>query len=249
VEAGKMELDLEPVPVGRCSRTACRSSGRRRRSGTSGSSWPPGSELGDIRVDVRKVKQILYNLLSNAVKFTNDGGHVCCARRPSSARRCRPDVRDVAGPQLRARDSEFAEFLGSASATTASASRRTAWRAVPAVHQIDSGLARKFEGTGLGLAMVKLLAELHGGAVTMESAEGEGSVVTVWLPVRPLEGRRSARGVHGRAGDRPGPGRATHGTGGGGRPEVRRADPCPARGGGLHGAARGHAEEALSSSR
>jgi CheY-like chemotaxis protein len=50
--------------------------------------------------------------------------------------------------------------------------------------QIDSGLARKFEGTGLGLAMVKLLAELHGGVVAAESAVGEGSCFTVWLPFR-----------------------------------------------------------------
>ena len=53
--------------------------------------------------------------------------------------------------------------------------------------QIDSGLARKFEGTGLGLAMVKLLAELHGGTVAMQSAAGEGSCVTVWLPMRTAE--------------------------------------------------------------
>ena len=53
--------------------------------------------------------------------------------------------------------------------------------------QIDSGLARKFEGTGLGLAMVKLLAELHGGTVAAESAVGEGSRFTVWLPLRAAE--------------------------------------------------------------
>ena len=51
-------------------------------------------------------------------------------------------------------------------------------------NQIDSGLARRFEGTGLGLALVKLLAELHGGAVAVESAEGEGACFTVWLPLR-----------------------------------------------------------------
>ena len=50
--------------------------------------------------------------------------------------------------------------------------------------QIDSGLARKFEGTGLGLAMVKLLTELHGGTVAVESGAGEGSCFTVWLPLR-----------------------------------------------------------------
>ena len=50
--------------------------------------------------------------------------------------------------------------------------------------QVDSGLARKFEGTGLGLAMVKLLVDLHGGAVAVESAVGEGSCFTVWIPIR-----------------------------------------------------------------
>src|SRR6185503_16547952 len=54
--------------------------------------------------------------------------------------------------------------------------------------QIDSGLARRYEGTGLGLAMVKLLTELHGGTVAVESAEGQGSCFTVWLPLRtPVE--------------------------------------------------------------
>jgi signal transduction histidine kinase len=50
--------------------------------------------------------------------------------------------------------------------------------------QIDSESARTLEGTGLGLAMVKLLAELHGGTVAVESAVGEGSCFTVWLPFR-----------------------------------------------------------------
>jgi hypothetical protein len=54
--------------------------------------------------------------------------------------------------------------------------------------QIDSGLARKFEGTGLGLAMVKLLADLHGGSVAVESEVGKGSRFTVWIPFRPAEG-------------------------------------------------------------
>ena len=53
--------------------------------------------------------------------------------------------------------------------------------------QIDSGLSRKFEGTGLGLAMVKLLADLHGGSVAVESGVGKGSRFIVWLPFRGSE--------------------------------------------------------------
>src|SRR4029079_7295789 len=59
--------------------------------------------------------------------------------------------------------------------------------------QVDSGLARKFEGTGLGLSMVKSLADLHGGSVAVESATGTGSTFTVWLPIRRLERNTPAR--------------------------------------------------------
>src|SRR4029079_8906428 len=57
----------------------------------------------------------------------------------------------------------------------------------PPFSQIDSGLSRRFEGTGLGLAMVKMFAELHGGTVAVESAETAGSSFTVWLPFRTAE--------------------------------------------------------------
>ena len=82
--------------------------------------------------------------------------------------------------------------------------------------QIDGGLARKFEGTGLGLAMVKLLAELHGGAVAVESAVGEGSCFTVWLPIRapedgPLESAPEAPRIDALVGPRAGTRRATSG--------------------------------------
>jgi CheY-like chemotaxis protein len=54
--------------------------------------------------------------------------------------------------------------------------------------QVDASLARKFEGTGLGLAMVKLLAELHGGTAAVESIVGVGTCFSVWLPLRDSEG-------------------------------------------------------------
>jgi DNA-binding response OmpR family regulator len=59
-------------------------------------------------------------------------------------------------------------------------------RLFQAFSQIDSSLARKFEGTGLGLAMVKQMAELLGGTVAVASQEGEGARFTAWLPLRTL---------------------------------------------------------------
>jgi CheY-like chemotaxis protein len=82
-------------------------------------------------------------------------------------------------------DSEYHEFLElCVSDSGIGISREDMARLFQAFSQIDSSLARKFEGTGLGLAMVKLLAELHGGTVAVASAEGEGARFAVWLPLR-----------------------------------------------------------------
>jgi CheY-like chemotaxis protein len=85
-------------------------------------------------------------------------------------------------------DSEFADFLEiSVTDSGIGISPEGLEHLFVPFSQIDSGLARKFEGTGLGLAMVKLLAELHGGTVAVHSAVGEGSRFTVWLPLRAPE--------------------------------------------------------------
>ena len=154
-------------------------------------------DLGPIQADARKVKQILYNLLSNAVKFTSEGGQV-----PLRASRVpRAAVGQLSGSwtgrSFPLADNEFEEFLEiSVTDNGIGISGDGLERLFKPFSQIDSGLARKFEGTGLGLAMVKLLAELHGGAVAVESAVGEGSRFTVWLPLRPRRKRR-------RSGERP----------------------------------------------
>jgi PAS domain S-box-containing protein len=185
VEAGKMELDLEPVPISSLfanSLSIIREKAAERHIRLE---LDASSELGDIQVDVRKVKQILYNLLSNAVKFSNDRGHVVLR----ATRVTKSDVGQHSstwpGCSFVTRDSEFEEFLRiSVSDDGIGISEEGLERLFQPFTQVDSGLSRKFEGTGLGLAMVKLMAELHGGAVTMHSAEGKGSVCTVWLPMR-----------------------------------------------------------------
>jgi CheY-like chemotaxis protein len=144
--------------------------------------------LGSIWADARKVKQIAYNLLSNAVKFTPEGGRVTL----HASRVARADVGRRSGPwngrSFPLADSEFPEFLEIAVTDSGiGISPDGLQQLFRPFSQIDSGLARKFEGTGLGLAMVKLLAELHGGTVAVESAVGEGSCFTVWLPLRTAE--------------------------------------------------------------
>jgi CheY-like chemotaxis protein len=146
-------------------------------------------ELGAIHADTRKVKQILYNLLSNAVKFTLEGGLVTL----KATRVQRADVGRLSGlwtsRSLALGDNEFEDFLKiSVTDSGIGIASDGLARLFQPFSQIDSGLARKFEGTGLGLAMVKILAELHGGAVAVESGVGEGSCFTVWLPLRAAAG-------------------------------------------------------------
>jgi signal transduction histidine kinase len=82
-------------------------------------------------------------------------------------------------------DNEYGEFLElCVSDSGIGLSRQDMAKLFQAFSQIDSSLARKFEGTGLGLAMVKLLADLHGGTVAVASAEGEGARFAAWLPMR-----------------------------------------------------------------
>ena len=142
--------------------------------------------LGSIQADARKVKQIVYNLLSNAVKFTVEGGEVTLR----AGRVPRVDVGQLTGPWLGRSfplpDTDFADYMKiSVSDSGIGISPQGLKHLFKPFSQVDSGLARRFEGTGLGLAMVKLLAELHGGTVTVQSAVGEGSRFTVWLPLRP----------------------------------------------------------------
>ena len=195
VEAGKMELDLEPVEVSSSlvnSLSIIREKAAARHIRLTMDS---ADDLGSIHADARKVKQIVYNLLSNAVKFTLDRGEVTLR----AGRVPRKDVGKPSGSRTHRTfplaDSEFAEFLEiSVTDTGIGISPEGLEALFKPFSQIDSGLARKFQGTGLGLAMVKLLAELHGGAVAAESTAGEGSCFTVWLPLRGAGGADAGAG-------------------------------------------------------
>ena len=185
VEAGKMLLDLEPVHVSLLFANSLSIIREKAAARHIRLIMDVNDDLGSIQVDATKVKQIMYNLLSNAVKFTSEGGQVTL----HASRVARADVGVLHGPwggrSLSLAKSGFEDFLKiSVTDSGIGISANGLERLFKPFSQIDSGLARRFEGTGLGLAMVKLLAELHGGAVAVASAVGEGSSFTVWLPLR-----------------------------------------------------------------
>lgn len=122
--------------------------------------------LSRIYADPKRLKQMLINLLSNAVKFTPEGGDVrLCVEIDPARAEARFAVQDsgigIAADNL---SRLFQPFV-----------------------QLDAGLARQYEGTGLGLALVKRLAVLHGGDVTVTSpgVPGMGSCFTITLPYAP----------------------------------------------------------------
>jgi PAS domain S-box-containing protein len=189
VEAGKMTLDLEPVEVWGLFTNSLsiikEKATARHINLTIDASQAPKS----IKADARKVKQIVYNLLSNAVKFTVDGGKVALVidRVPRNEVGVGSGTwthRSFSPPS--AQSEEFLRITVTDSGIGISPEGLE--HLFKPFSQIDSGLSRKFEGTGLGLAMVKLLAELHGGAVAVESGVDEGSRFTVWLPLRAADG-------------------------------------------------------------
>jgi CheY-like chemotaxis protein len=188
VESGTMMLDLESVAVSSLFVNSLAIIREKAAARHIRLDMDAPQELGSFQADARKVKQIAYNLLSNAVKFTVEGGQVTL----HASRVPRVDVGQLAGPWPRRTfplaDNEFAEFLKiSVTDTGIGISPEGLQHLFKPFSQIDSGLARKYEGTGLGLAMVKVLSDLHGGAVAVESEAGKGSCFTVWLPFRPPE--------------------------------------------------------------
>jgi signal transduction histidine kinase/CheY-like chemotaxis protein len=185
VEAGQMLLDLEPVQMSSLFQSSLSIVKEKAAARRIQLKLDAAEGLGSIQADRRKIKQIVHNLLSNAVKFTQDGGAVTL----SASRVPRAEVGQPRatwpGRTFPLADSEFTEFIRITVTDSGIGIPSEGWeRLFQPFSQIDTGLARRFEGTGLGLALVKLLVELHGGAVAAESGEGEGSCFTVWLPVR-----------------------------------------------------------------
>lgn len=116
-------------------------------------------DLPLVRVDERKLRQILINLLSNAVKFTPSGGHVTLTAHA-----------DASGIAIEVSDTG----IGMAHADIV--------RALTPFMQVENSLSRRFEGTGLGLPLADSLTRLHDGTLSLDSEPGKGTKVTITLP-------------------------------------------------------------------
>lgn len=145
-------------------------------------------ELKSIWVDARKTRQIIFNLLSNAVKFSSDGGEVRLGLQLVPRARIEQTGAGRCQRLFPLPPSRFSEFLEiRVSDNGVGISTADLYRLFQPFTQLDSSRNRPHEGTGLGLVMVRRLAELQNGAMLVESAPGQGSCFTVWLPLRDPE--------------------------------------------------------------
>ncbi|HET7792193.1 MAG TPA: response regulator [Rhizobacter sp.] len=188
VESGHIALELESadpaqLAEGTLSVLRERAAATRVRLGVACSEG-----LGWLRLDPRKAKQVVYNLVSNALKFTPEGGSVTLALEKVSREQVLL-ARDGLGTRVfepvEQGHERFLEIRVSDNGIGIAPD--DLGKLFQAFVQIDSSLSRQYTGTGLGLTMVKRLAELHGGGLMVRSVPGGGSVFTVWLPWREAE--------------------------------------------------------------
>ena len=166
IQAGKLTVDPEPMPLLPAIESCLLIiEARAKERGISiASRLAPG--LPRLHVDPLRIKQILINVLSNAVKFTSEGGAIELDAATHGPDFVRIEIRDN-GPGMTAEEID------------------TAMRPFG---QVNCGMTRRHEGTGLGLPISLALARLHGGQMELESTKGDGTRVIIDLPVWKVPG-------------------------------------------------------------
>ena len=183
VEAGKMELELSEVRIRELLENSLvmvkeKALRQQLRLGVELDGTP---EL--LLADERKLKQVVYNLLSNAVKFTPAGGEVRLGARVMEASELGhyPEASELNG------DLKWLSLW--VADTGIGLERKQLERIFKPFEQVESSLSRKFQGTGLGLALTRKMVELHGGAIWVESqGAGAGSTFRFAIPMRETSG-------------------------------------------------------------
>jgi PAS domain S-box-containing protein len=163
VEAGRMEFVAEACSLRQIVADACSVVSPLAQSKKLALTQEIAANADTVVLDSQKLAQVLHNLLSNAVKFTPDHGQVRikAERTHAGEGELRIAVSDT-GIGIKAEDlpKVFVEF-----------------------QQLDSSAARRYQGTGLGLALTKKIVEFQGGSIEVRSEFGAGSTFTVALPL------------------------------------------------------------------
>jgi signal transduction histidine kinase len=155
IEAGRMDLDVKDVDLGHVIEESIDMVVSKAEDTQIAVRADITGDLGMIRADERRIRQVLFNLISNSLRFTDSGGEIVV----SSQR-----VGDMVTLSVRDNGRGLA------------ADKRAT--------SFDSFVSGDQRGAGLGLALVKHFIDLHGGTVGMKPVEGGGLEVTCWLPVK-----------------------------------------------------------------
>jgi signal transduction histidine kinase len=161
IEAGKLELNPEPVNLARIIDEVIGTAGQLAEKNKNHLIVEAQENLGVLTADSMRLKQILLNLLSNACKFTKEGEVALRVRNVADGR-------------------DWVELAVADTGIGLTAEQQA--KLFQDFTQADSLTARRYGGTGLGLALSRKLARLMGGDVTVTSEQGKGSVFTVRLP-------------------------------------------------------------------
>jgi two-component system cell cycle sensor histidine kinase PleC len=160
IEAGKMTVELQPIDLVDPVDAAVRMIRRKAEDKGIKMSMVANEGLPRVDADHRAIRQMILNLVSNAIKFTDEGGE------------SRVSI-DQKGDQLRVAVKDNGIGIPEEALP----------RLAAPFEQVTETRDRNYEGTGLGLALTKSFAEMHGGKLVIASQEGKGTQVSFFLPI------------------------------------------------------------------
>ena len=188
IEVGKVELNLNTISIHDLCTSCLKMLQPRADKKRLALSLELDDRLSLADLDERRVRQMLVNLLSNATKFTPEGGKVKLSGRLALGKEIEADYRPDCSTVNPSTPYLCLEVIDSGIGIP-----EEKWSLLfQPFQQVDSSLTRRHEGTGLGLALTKRLAELHGGTVSFQSVPEVGSTFRVWLPIAEMFANASA---------------------------------------------------------
>lgn len=181
IEAGKEELEITEFPLEVLIKESLMMFNEMAIKHNIKLTTDVAGDIGSIKADAKKIKQVVINLLSNAIKFTPDGGEVSVsAQRVAGCKFAGKDLKlETCVLNL---ESDFYEI--SVADTGIGIKEEDMQRLFRTFEQLEKHLTKKYAGTGLGLTLCKKFVEMHEGRIWAESEFGKGSKFTFIIPVQ-----------------------------------------------------------------